>query len=406
MGSEHDLDALREEGWTRLLAAARRKLERDGTSSGSISIGAPSEAERRVIIGLTGRYRPEDVKRLTVPLPDLDAFLANRYARGLREVLAELGGPLRDRAAERRALGEERDRLLAGCSDGRHAGRPWHAAWLDTLATDGTLTRLIRRGEGALLTTACQVLDLLPAPTMPLPVLAERATGDTKALSAGSPLASLVLRALALRAELAAVPGDRVGQRTLWESAGVIVDDLASQVLVLNLSVRGQGPVAGWLAEAAGHGLPYRLTLHQLTRFPVSLDEGTIFVCENPAVLRAAATELGARCAPLICTEGVPSAACHRLLEPGGHELRWRADFDWTGLRIVERAISRHAAAPWRMSAADYAAGLAESESTPLLGPTAPSPWDAELAPLMAGRGRTVMEERLIPALLSDLAAL
>jgi hypothetical protein len=30
---------------------------------------------------------------------------------------------------------------------------------------------------------------------------AEQATGDVKALSAGSPLASLVLRALALRAE-------------------------------------------------------------------------------------------------------------------------------------------------------------------------------------------------------------
>ncbi|MEV6040733.1 TIGR02679 family protein [Nonomuraea sp. NPDC052116] len=399
----NSLDELRSEGWARLLAAARRKLERDGALSGSVSIGAPSEEERRVIIGLTGRYRPEDVKRLTVPLTDLDVFLTNRYTHGLRDVLAELGGPLRDRAGERRALDEERDRLLAGASHGRHSGDAWHAAWLEAIAVDGTATRLIRRGEGRLVTTAAQVLDQLPAQAMPLPVLAERATGDTKALSAGSPLTLLVLRALALRAGLPSVPGDRVGQRTLWESAGVIVDDLASQVLVLNLPVLGQGPVAGWLAEAARYGVPYRLTLHQLTTFPVALDNDPIFICENPAVLRAAATELGARSAPLICTEGIPSAACHRLLETAKGELRWRADFDWTGLRIMERAISRHRAAPWRMSAADYAAGLAESESTPLSGTAAPSPWDVELAQLMASRGWTVMEERLIPALLYDL---
>ncbi|MET8867206.1 TIGR02679 family protein [Nonomuraea sp. NPDC004580] len=397
------LDELRSEGWARLLAAARRKLERDGALSGSVSVAAPSEAERRVIIGLTGRYRPEDVKRLTVPLSDLDLFLTNRYAHGLREVLTELGGPLRDRAAERRTLDEERDRLLATASRGRHASEHWHSAWLEAMAADGTVTRLIRRGEGRLLTAAAHVLDHLPAQSTPLPVLAERATGDTKALSPGSPLASLVLRALALRSGLAAVPGDRVGQRTLWESAGVIVDDLASQVLVLNLPVRGQGPVADWLVEAARQGIPYRLTLHQLTHFPIALHDDPIFVCENPAVLRAAATELGARSAPLVCTEGIPSAACHRLVEAAGDGLRWRADFDWTGLRIVERAISRHRAAPWRMSAADYAAGLAESESTPLTGASAPSPWDVELAPLMELRGRTVMEERLIPALLSDL---
>jgi uncharacterized protein (TIGR02679 family) len=400
------LDELRSEGWGRLLAAARRKLERDGAVSGSIGLGAPSEAERRVIIGLTGRYRPESVKRLTIPLPELDTFLTNRYGHDLREILTTLHGPLRDRAAERRALDDERARLLTDSSGGQHADRPWHAAWLDALATDGTLTRHIRRGEGELVTTAARVLDHLPAETMPLPMLAERATGDTKALTAGSPLASLVLRALALRAELPAVPGDRAGQRTLWESAGVIVDDLASQVLVLNLPAGGPRPVSKWLAEAAEHGIPYRLTLHQLSRFPVTLTVERVFVCENPAVLRAAATELGAGCAPLVCTEGVPSAACHRLLETAadaGSGLLWRADFDWTGLRIVERAVSRYGATPWRMSAADYAAGLAESESTPLIGPPAPSPWDAELAPLMASRGQTVMEERLIPTLLTDL---
>ncbi|GII06043.1 TIGR02679 family protein [Planobispora takensis] len=419
-------DAPQGEGWERLLAAARRRLERGGALTGSVGLNDPSEAERRVIIGITGRYRPESVKRLTVSLAELDAALSARYGSGLRDVLAGLGGPIRDRAAERAALERERERLLSLAGNSRHAAEPWFSAWLDELAAGGGLTRLVRRGDGRLLVQATGVLDLLPAPPgsspapapapaasaetgeqiLALPVLAERATGDTKSLAPGSPLASLVLRALALRSGLPAVPGDRTGQRRLWESAGVIVDDLASQVLVLNIRTRRTGVTSGWLDEAARHGIPFRLTLQQQTVSPVVPAVGEIYVCENPAVLRTAAADLGARAPALVCTEGIPSAACHRLLDAAvtaGARLWWRADFDWTGLRIVDRAISRYGAAPWRMATADYAAGLAEGESTPLTGPPALSPWDPGLAGLMAAHDRAVMEERLLPSLLADL---
>ncbi|GAA0977692.1 hypothetical protein GCM10009555_039270 [Acrocarpospora macrocephala] len=469
------MDELRGEGWTRLLAAARRKLERGG-DTGSIGLNDPSEAERRVIIGLTGKYRPESVKRLAVPLPQLDAALTARYGMGLRETLTRLSGPLQNRPAERTALNLERDHLLATAKSSSLTAEPWFTAWLDSLTSDGTLTRLIRRGDAHLLNWATSILDLLPnlderptsrtaenppasrtteAPTsptatpgqtipstasqtatsnpppgetirstgartegapasstvapgqaVPLPVLSERATGDTKALAPGSPLALLVLRALASRAGLPTVPGSRAGQRELWESAGVIVDDLASQVLVLNLQTRSAGVVSGWLDEAARHGLPFRLTLQQQAVSPVIPAAAEIFVCENPAVLRTAAAELGSRAATLICTEGVPSMACHRLLDAAvaaGARLRWRADFDWTGLRIVGRAISRYGATPWRMSATDYTTALTQGESTPLTGPPAPDPWDRELATLMTSHGRAVMEERLIPFLLTDL---
>ena len=52
------------------------------------------------------------------------------------------------------------------------------------------------------------------------------------------------------------------------------------------------------------------------------------------------------------------------------------------------------------MTAADYRHALAAGESTPLAGPPAARPWDTELARLMTGHGRAVMEERLIVALL------
>ncbi|MCH0561820.1 MULTISPECIES: TIGR02679 family protein [unclassified Streptomyces] len=411
---EPPYEELRSEGWTRLLTAARRRLERtSGALDGEIGLTAPSEAERRTVIGVTGRYRPETVKRLAVPLAALDAYLYDRYGTGLLQTLGRLNGPLRDRPAERADEDTRREQALTSARSSRLAGEDWFAAWLDRLAADGTLTRLLRRGDASLVDAAVRVLEGLPrdpSRVVPLPVLAEWATGDTKALVPGAPLEQLVLRALVLRAggryAGGDVPRDRSGRRALWESAGAIADDLASQVLVLGIRPEGDTVVCDWLRDAADFGIPFRLTLHQLASDPVVLADRDIFVCENPAVLRTAAAELEAESAALVCTEGVPSAACHKLLGDAaraGARLHWRADFDWAGLRITAAAVERHGARPWRMTAADYRDALGQGESTPLAGPAAASPWDPRLAQDMEKSGHAVMEERLLPALLADL---
>lgn len=133
------------------------------------------------------------------------------------------------------------------------------------------------------------------------------------------------------------------------------------------------------------------------------MDAPDIYVCENPAVLHAAAAELGETCAPLICTEGQPSAACHKAPTAALGNIHWRSDFDWTGLRTTATAIDRYDATPWRMSSADYLAALETGDSEPLKGTAATSPWEPRLAEQMAGHGRAVVEERLIPALVADL---
>ncbi len=391
--------------WMRLLAAARRAVERAGDVSGAISLSRPTDAERRLVIGMTGNYRSADTKSVRVSLTDIDGALRESVGLGLLAVLTRLHGPVRNRPAER---AEEDDARREALADARrrceeHRSEEWFGAWLDGLVADGTVTRLIRRGEGDLLGHAAEVLRLLPANAMPLPVLSERATGDTKAL-AGTPLAGLVLRALALRGGMPPARSRRE-QRALWDQAGVIVDDLASQVLVLNLRTTDDHMVADWLRDAADGGLPFRLTLHQLTVHPVTTTAADIYVCENPAVLRAAAGELAERCATLICTEGQPSAACHRLLAAARGQIRWRGDFDWTGLRTTAAAMARHGAVPWRMGLSDYLAALRAplAETEPLKGPACASPWEPGLAAAMSDRGRAVMEERLIPVLLEDL---
>ena len=199
-------------GWARVLRLARRRLESTGGDlTGALTVRDPTEAERKLIIGLTGAYRPPGVGSLTLPLPALDAAVRREFGRSLHELLVELGGPLRNRPGERTQEARAREDLLtdARVHGGPWAGEEWFAVWLDTLAADGTVTRLIRRRDGDILRQVGAVLTLLaeaaaagatdparPAAPMSLPVLAERATGVTKALS-GTPAATLVLRALA-----------------------------------------------------------------------------------------------------------------------------------------------------------------------------------------------------------------
>ncbi|WP_432833822.1 TIGR02679 domain-containing protein [Dactylosporangium sp. CA-092794] len=387
-------DPATDPGWRRLLGAARRSLERTGGSlDGSVSITTPSDDERLVVIGITGVYRPIGVSRLTVRLDDVDAHLRATHGAGLATVL----GPLRDRPGERRRAAVERDALLTRAAGSRHAGSPWYQDWIDGMSRDGTLTRIARGGID--FQAVVTVLDALPAAEEPMPAFAERLLGDTKALADG-PLRGLTLRALAAWHEVP-VPAGAEEERALWDLVGVVPDDLASQVLVLNVPATG-GLLGSWLTDAAAAQVPVRVTLHQLRLAPITLTCPEVFVCENPAVLRAA---VAATSRPLICTEGVPSTAVHALLRAGGPDtvIRWRNDLDWTGVRLTGTALARYPnAVPWRMDTATYAAHAAGG--VPLIGSPAASPWDPALADTMIATGRAVMEERILPLLLRDLS--
>ena len=386
-----------EPGWRRLLAAARRSLERTGGDlAGSISVSDPTEAERLVVIGVTGVYRPASAARLTVRLDSVDGYLTEAYGVGLTDVL-RAAAPLRNRPGEARSEASARAAVLESARRSRHADAPWYEGWLDDLRRDGTLTRIVR--SGLPFSEVLRVLDALPAADEPLPAFADRVLGDTKGLHDGF-VRGLTLRALAAWLGVAA-PAGAEQERELWESAGVIPDDLASQVLVLNLPARGDGLLGSWLSQAAQVGMPVRVTLYHLRREPLRLACDEIFVCENPAVLRAAA---GTPSRPLICTEGVPSAAVHRLLRAAPDAvIRWRNDFDWTGVRLTGAALQRYPrCVPWGMSVADYQAHAGDGVPLQGVAPAAAG-WDPHLVEAMRQTGQAVMEERLLKDLLHDL---
>jgi len=397
--------------YARLLAAARRSLERTGGDlTGSVSVRNPGDAERKAIIGITGQYRPEGVAQITVRLADLDRAVREATGRGLAELLERLGPPLRDLPAERDRRATARDALVRSGEESFLSQEPWYAGWLAEIARDGTLTKLANAGEAARLAQAVRVLEALAGRDTPVLVqtLAAEVTGNTHALDHGTTLSTLVLRALALRAGVPR-PSSTEDRRELWDASNVIVDDLASRVLVLNLPASGDG-LGEWLSGAAALGVPFCATLQQLVAMPVAVSVPVAHVCENPAVLRRAAGELGAASLPLICAEGRPSTAFHRLASAvtrGGGELRYHGDFDWPGVSIADAVIARHGAVPWRFSAADYLAGVrADADFVALSGAARPTPWDTALAAAMTETGRVVYEESVADTLIADLASL
>jgi uncharacterized protein (TIGR02679 family) len=349
-----------------------------------------------------------------IDLDALDTALRNAgLAESLRDALQRLDGPIVHQAMARAAA---QARWSAVARDAGHAAL---ATLLQNASGLGLLKRLASQDTDAAL-RLCEraeaVLQRLPAPGLPRSELAARVLGDAHALDAGQPAATLVLAALrqADAAPTVDVPIDEPDAdaeapeeraREVWARAGVLVNELARPALCLNLPLQGD-PTA--LSQP---GEPAYVSLRRLLRAPPvwAVAGREVFVCENPNMLAIAADRWGARCAPLLCTDGMPAAAQRCLLAQlaaAGARLRYHGDFDWPGLQIGNQLMRFHAAQPWRFGTADYLAALSHAAHADyrLAGAPVAAAWDAALAPSMRAHGLAVAEEALAALLLPDLA--
>lgn len=413
---------LAESEYQPLWRAARRRLERNGVSleGTPIKVDALSPAEREAACGLLGRS-PTGNDAIRIHLTELDGVLRRGAANcGLVELLTEMGGPVRDRRAERQSDAATRADVWAAVN--AHPLLEVQLdlrSWVADIRRAGTAMRLASShvDAGQLMLQALDVMAQLPAENIPLARLAAKVTTDSHALDRGQPLGTLVASALeyldreeanaSLSSEWRVAPA--YWWRRRWARVGVVCDELSVSVLVLNLPViGGDDLIADTIAKHRAAGEPLRLTLRQLIVGRLVIDaDAVVHVCENPAVLAQAATLLGARSKPLVCVEGQPNSAVDELLallSRSGATLRYHGDFDWGGLRIAQTVVERHGATPWRFATADYLE-VAGGSAAPL-GPRpagVTSSWDPDLVDAMETTGRRVYEEQTLELLLSDL---
>ncbi len=403
-----------------LVDRCRRRLAEGTPLDGVVTLAQATAGQRRAVELLLGRA-PGTGHSLSVRLSELDDALraAEVFPEGLAAAVVALTGPVADRRAvaeAHRLAWESALRPLDECAQ----ARPELAGWRAELESTGLLKRLSgddAQAAAVLSASAGRVIAALPSPGVGLAVLAARTTGDAHALDEGRPLGALVfsaVRALAgLTARQTASPGER---RAAWAAVGVARDELSSRVLTLGLPAdpgtgEPQRTTGRILAAARDGGEPAVLTLRQLTRDDPCFGVGgsTVFVCENPAVVAAAADALGSACPPLVCVEGQLSAAARTLLvrlADQGARFAYHGDFDWGGVRIATTVFRLVDTSPWRFDETAYLAALDSGHGSPLTtGLPADTPWDPRLREAIAQRGIRVEEEHLLDLLIADLRA-
>jgi uncharacterized protein (TIGR02679 family) len=384
--------------WERI----RTRVETTGLPPrGTVTLALPSRDARHAVGALLGRTITRD--RVIVDLADLDTRLASRSGRpGLAAVLEALtGGPLRDRRTERTQLAQRREEPLALAESLLEA--PWVETWVAGLRRTGQLTN--RSSAVRLVADAAQVLRLVTSDPSPRSrvELGAQLLGDAHALDEDRPLHLVVLRGLAAASGvvLPSSPGER---RALWQAHGVTPDLISSTCLTLGLRPTGDDPVSKRLRLAADAGDPVHLTAWDLRRCDLNAPtRRSVLVCENPRVIEAVAETCGSDRA-VVCTSGEPNTVVATVLERIGStaRLRYHGDFDWAGIAIANRLVTRFDVSPWLMTAAHYEEGL-QPGGPALSGRPVEPVWDAELGAAMRLHGVAVHEESVLVGLLAGL---
>lgn len=399
-------------GWSRFVTALREARDAGRAFPASVTVSAPTDAERRRQAALLRRTRPSQASRLRYDLAEISQALAvSGLPSDWSEIIATLCGPIPPSALAR----HDQDRAWAQLWPSLRAEFspeyfPGQLVWLEKIRRDGVLRKLRDLSPvaaAALIRDAARLLCALPvAPEQPLARLAARYFGDSHALDLDRPLANIVLRGLALRAEHPP-PARASERRDLWESAGVICDELSAPVLTFNLGLTGDDA----LAQITTAAFAARQPLHLTTRLLWSADwskitpPACVFICENPAIVALAADALGSRCAPLVCVDGEPKTATWlllRSLRDRGTKLRYHGDFDWGGMAIATRVMRETGATPWRFDVTAYQ-GATRFVGRPLQGIPAQTPWSPLLGQHMQTSGLAYDEETLIDDLIPDL---
>jgi uncharacterized protein (TIGR02679 family) len=403
-----------------LWSALRDRLERSTGPVRRVRVGPLAPEQRVALADLLGLDRLPG-EAATVPIERLDVVLLQSPAcLDSRGVVEAIGGPLRDRTAERRADEATRAELwtwVAGHPVVR--AEPVLSAWVRYVRGNGLVGGSVAATR-ELVGRALVVLERLPGDGRPLPAFADQACGDPHALDDGRRLATYVLRALACLHD-EPPPATAAERRALWERAGIECDALSTSVLVAGLRPTGDEPLALTARAWAALGQAIRLTLAQLRADPRAEPAAPhVWIVENPSLIAKALDRFGPRCPPLVCTSGWPNTAVVELLRrlrSGGARLWCHADFDGDGLRIAAYVAAKTRACPWRMTTADYLTAILEATAPEALVPEAGGPgigpapgrltevpWDPDLATAIRTHRMAIPEERVADLLLDDLA--
>ena len=382
-------------GPTEVVTALRKRAEGGHhLDTGTLRV-ALTEPQRREVGLLLGT--PWEISQRPINLSLLAARLADHGITTRDMVAAGGAGPI---VVRREARAAARDDMLAARNRAARlltdAGVPPSVAagW----SMEPAVTAVDVEALAQLVATVWAQLPGHGGRPVRLAQLAADVLHHAHALDATAPAGRAVARIAAAVHALPRPGRSGADWRAAWRSVGVACDTVSSRVLVLNLPLRGSSPAAAVCVNAMGE--PVWLTQRMLDQ-DWTCTSDTVFVCENPTIVEAAADALGDACPPLVCTDGIAAIAATDLiagLVAALCPIVARADFDEAGLVVVDqvRAVAPQLR-PWRFDQATY------GRLVPLsLVDSVTSATDLREAIRIGG---AVHEERLLTLLLDDLRA-
>lgn len=387
----------------------RARFEKAGLDArGKVLVRSATREERHAIGALLGRTIMSDTVR--VDLATLDTRLNERSGvGGLEAVLAALYGiPPENRPAVRAARDASRERPLKHAADLVTA--PWASQWIAGLRRTGLLTNR-EDSERTIQKAAAVLRELTDREVAPLAQsrveLGARLLGDAHALDRDRLLHQVVLRGLAAAAGVPVPDGTREREE-LWAIHGVEPDLLSRTCLVWRLRIGTGSSAARRLSDAADAGDPVHVTEWDLRRVGAFGPTAgmRVLVCENPRVVEGLAERRVDGWAA-VCTAGEPNLVVDKVLgnlSRAGAALYYHGDFDWPGIAIANRIITRFGARPWQMTADDYLHAV-RSDGPALVGKQTEPAWDPELGAAMRSHARAVHEETVLALIIDGLAA-
>lgn len=404
-------------GWCRLSKLTREQAARiselTGASGRGASIGVDLGLFAQIVVN-TGRFNSlESLVQLACgePLPNLRAARDEDSAQWQQvwahaeQLVRELG------SSSMQCIGAETDRTVtqteAFTTDSLHdsIASMRKSGWLRRLASRDPITAT------SLLDQSFALLKLLPVHPAPLAVVAAKHCGSAHALDDNTSLGRIMLKLLAKQSVHNTPEKKAAKQRDIWESVGVVTDELSSTVLALNLPATGDSLTDRLLQDHQRCGMPARLTFRHLRlhpptfRLPPNDRDSRIYVCENPSILAEAANRIGANCPPMVCVEGHSSLACWVLLEQlcsRKFQLAYHGDFDWGGIRIANKLYAAFGFEPWRFTSTSHS--IRSKHHRKLRPPESEARWDRTLSETIRRSGVSVEEESAIDELIADLS--
>lgn len=245
-----------------------------------------------------------------------------------------------------------------------------------------------------------------------LPVFANRLGGDPHALDGDRTAGRLFYAAICeVLQEEAGTASE--WKRDVFEKAGLLLDDVSSQVIVQGIEVEPDDPWSSFFAQSRDARVPIVLPFALLQRPIAWKSTPRVYVVENPSVFQCLLDHcpLGKVLPPLVCTSGQLSVAAWRLLQSlaeKGAEIWYSGDLDVKGIEIAIGVSKRfgNRFRSWRMGGEEYDSApkgvVLSDQQVAMLQGMAP-PWDAELVSRITKRKVAIYQESFWDLLLEDL---